>query len=306
MERLLKTRNSFSESFFKVFDTKSDPLLFFMAGFFIVLMVLAIQINPKNIKKSFKTTNTWIWLCFGGFLFSSLLISFSRSNWVGIIVAALCVPVIVWLSKNKFWTTVLISYSGWVLMGVLSIIIITSIVLFPYPSPSGPFSAGSLISKRALTISGEAGVSSRWQLLGPLWEQVSKNMLIGAGFGKTVTYVTKDPRILAQNPTGQYTTFVFEWGYLDLWLKFGLFGLFVYAYFVLLILKHSYRVLSDGFNGENKYKLAVYQGIILGGIGILVVHAFSPYLNHPLGIGYLLFWASIVDIGFDLKRDKIR
>ena len=55
---------------------------------------------------------------------------------------------------------------------------------------------------------------------------------MGRGFGATVTYQTRDPRILADNGSGEYTTYAFEWGWLDIWLKLGIFGLA--AYFLLI------------------------------------------------------------------------
>ena len=83
--------------------------------------------------------------------------------------------------------------------------------------------------------SGDAATNSRMQLWGPLTKAISGNILIGQGFGATVTYFTSDPRRVAQTAggSGEYTTYAFEWGYLELWLKFGLVGLVVYLGFII-------------------------------------------------------------------------
>ena len=85
----------------------------------------------------------------------------------------------------------------------------------------------------------------------------------------------------AENPNGEIRTFAFEWGYLDLLLKLGLAGFLAYLWFVAKIFQKGFavpqgdRLLAAGF---------------LGGLTALaVLNVTTPYLNHPLGIGYLIF-----------------
>lgn len=224
---------------------------------------------------------------------ASTLISLSRSNWLGIFVTAISVPFILWISEGKWAkkTGLLVVHAAAALC--VSIALIAGIVLFPFPRSGGEFDS-SLFSKRALTFTGEAGVSSRWQLLPPLLEAVKQHPVIGSGFGQTVTYITEDKRIRAQNPSGEYTTFSLEWGYLELWLKLGLIGLLAYLFVIGVLLRSSYKALRQARMLASEEKL-ILQGVILGGIAMLVIHAFSPYLNHPLGIGYLLFWGLMVE-----------
>jgi O-antigen ligase len=127
------------------------------------------------------------------------------------------------------------------------------------------------LGERARRILGEPAVSSRAAQFLPLLSAIAKSPLIGFGFGKTVTYASADPRILRANPDGLYTTYAFELGYLDIALKIGLLGLLLYA---LLIFKIA-RGLGRG-------------ELLAGLVALLVINIFSPYLNHPLGIGYLL------------------
>jgi O-antigen ligase len=84
---------------------------------------------------------------------------------------------------------------------------------------------------------------------------------------------------------GSYTTYAFEWGYLDMVLKFGALGLFVYLYFVGQIAHKLWK------------KLKTAPASVIWALASLVVllttHIFTPYLNHPLGIGVLIMGAAI-------------
>ncbi|MCK5211552.1 O-antigen ligase family protein, partial [Candidatus Parcubacteria bacterium] len=123
---------------------------------------------------------------------------------------------------------------------IFSLILIAGIIKFPLPTPGTGFSA-SLIQNRAMQISGEAGVSSRWALLPELLKEIKKTPILGAGFGATVSYRTSDPRVLEQNPNGQYTTYAFEWGFLDIWLKLGLLGLSAYLALIIMIFVVAFK-----------------------------------------------------------------
>jgi O-antigen ligase len=113
-----------------------------------------------------------------------------------------------------------------------------------------------------------------------LWKEVSASPLWGKGFGTTVTYVTSDPRITLSTTDGKYTTYAFEWGWLDLWLKTGLIGVLGYLWLFYMLLSDCYRLMRRG----DSRALAV--GLSLSALGVL--HFFTPYLNHPLGFSYLI------------------
>jgi hypothetical protein len=110
-----------------------------------------------------------------------------------------------------------------------------------------------------------------------------------------VTYRTEDPRLLAEDPSGEYTTFAFEWGYHDLWVKFGVLGLLVYAWLIAVILTPYFVSLKmwKGMGGANRADALVLIGVICGMVAMLATNVFSPYLNHPLGIGLLMTVAAI-------------
>ena len=227
---------------------------------------------------------------------TSVLISFSRSFWIaeisGFIAFFIFLDVLNREKILQIFQTLLIIFCA----GITSLLLMLLIINFPIPKPSAAFTA-SMISDRLKTISGEAGVSSRWNLLPDLLEKNKKNLILGTGFGTTVTYQTEDPRIKnEQNPEGWYTTYTFEWGYLDTITEMGILGLLIY----LIFLGQIFHLGLKNFNSVNFKFLNL--GFFIGLVVLLVTHAFSPYLNHPLGIGYLMVTVSIFQI---IKKQTI-
>jgi len=166
--------------------------------------------------------------------------------------------------------------------GLLLIYLIT---IFPYPQP-GKFTADFL---DRVTNEQEAALSSRWSLLPVLSREVVKEPFLGQGFGATVTYISSDPRILANNPSGQYTTAALEWGYLDIALKIGILGLLAY---LLLLTKIIYQGIASNQSKHRYLDLGLSMGVFF----LAVTHIFTPYLNHPLGIGFLIVSSCLISL----------
>jgi O-antigen ligase len=238
----------------------------------------------------------------------TILVSLSRSFWIGLainVVIFLCYSAIssrycAVAEDGRSETTAqsrlrrlcrdsLILFSSF----VLSIILIAGIISFPYPRPTGEFNA-LIFSERAATVENEAGVSSRWSLLPELWQEIKKAPILGRGFGATITYKSSDPRVVAQNVNGEYTTYAFEWGWLDIWLKLGFFGLVAYITLIgAVIFKIITFIRRDAINRVSTNNATV--ALAIGLISICAVSTFSPYFNHPLGIGYLILVALMID-----------
>ncbi|HTK05508.1 MAG TPA: glycosyltransferase family 2 protein, partial [Candidatus Eisenbacteria bacterium] len=161
----------------------------------------------------------------------SMILSLSRSFWFGGAVATLALAaVLVWgRAKAVIWRRLVVVGLGSV---VAAVALIAIVYAFPYPNKSGQVSLTTLLGERAFSL-GDAAANSRWALLPKLAEAAEKRPVFGSGFGTTVTYQTSDPRLLASSKTGEYTTYAFEWGYHDLWLKIGLLGLAVYGWFIV-------------------------------------------------------------------------
>jgi O-antigen ligase len=236
-----------------------------------IYAAIALAIIPFVL--DVKKYSTWLLITLA---WSVCLLSMSRSFWLAsaAVLAGAVILQIIFFGWRKIWSKIFLIGGGF----VASIILILFIVFFPIPKP-GTFSTGSFVNRVSLD-SGEAAVASRWSLLPVMWHEIEKSPIIGFGYGKTITYKSSDPRVLQVNPDGQYTTYAFEWGYLSLWLKLGLLGLLAY---MALIFSAVYKSL---IKWHKKDFLAGALGL---GIMILVItNFFTPYLDHPLGIGYLL------------------
>lgn len=197
-------------------------------------------------------------------LASSLLLSFSRSFAVALLVI---------LSISFFvpLPTLRRERLGRILASIfLGGILVFGVSQFPLPKAQGGSLTASLIERSTLS---DAATSSRWSLLPALWQGVKVHPLLGSGLGATITYRSSDPRVLELNPTGTYSTHAFEWGVLDLWYKFGLWGLVWYV----SILLFAVHLVKKG------------QWIAALSVALLaIVHVFTPYLNHPIGFAALL------------------
>lgn len=210
-------------------------------------------------------------------LFTAIIIaSLSRSFWVGI-VAGICVTsfVYIYINRPKFSKIVTNIFTTFTLL-IISTVLIFSIVRFPWPNSSANFDA-SLLSERAIKM--EAGAASRWSLLPVMWSEIQGSPLWGYGLGKSLTFQTYDPRVLESSPSGEYTTYAFEWGWLDIWLKLGILGVAAYIWLLFSLGRDSVLLIKKRqFEGS-----VLFCSVII----IFTVHFFTPYLNHPLGFGYL-------------------
>ncbi len=223
-----------------------------------------------------------------------LLISFSRSFWFGGLLAALLMIFTLRSARTRTDSNLESRslVSGLYDLGkgiLLALILIFVLVNFPLPFKGPPILLADLFRGRAFSLTDEAAVS-RWNLLPVLWSEIKAAPILGAGLGKTITYQTTDPRFLAEDPTGQRTTYAFEWGYLDLWLKLGLFGLAAYGWLIIRLLRRGWQSIKQKSLTDYQESLINY-GLWLGLAALLVTHFFSPYLNHPLGIGALVMMA---------------
>lgn len=239
---------------------------------------------PKlRLKALFSRDN--ILIISGAALFlSTLIISFSRSFWMGLVAAIFFSLILVWnLFSFKKMVTAGIWLSGSL---ILSFVIIYAVAAFPYIYRTGNFGA-SFINR--VSDGGESAITSRWTLLPVLMNEIGREPFFGQGYGATVTYKSSDPRVLKNNPDGQYTTYAFEWGYLDLWLKLGLLGLAAYLWILFLLIK-------NGIIKGIKTNKTLYFSLAAGLVFLVVTNIFTPYLNHPLGIGAIIISSCLIRI----------
>lgn len=255
--------------------------VFLLPAFF---FIFAHYLNKKEVSKQ----NIAAYILVGSLALSPLIIGLSRSFWFGLFGAWLAFNLIFKFYQKINWKKII--SVNFMMLGSLavSVIILVGAVKFPCPKSLADVSAGAMLTERAGAVKNEAGASSRWTLLAELKKEIAKAPILGEGFGKTVTYISSDQRILEKTAKGEYTTFAFEWGWLDIWLKIGLGGLLVYLLLLFYIIKDLLKT-----------KKVLQLSLAVGVVAIIFVNMFSPYLNHPLGIGFLIFCIAV------LKSEKL-
>ncbi|MEI6510522.1 MAG: hypothetical protein WCO25_00580 [Candidatus Uhrbacteria bacterium] len=213
---------------------------------------------------------------------SVVIISLSRSFWVGIIAGAFA---FVALKFVDGWpgTKVAGKAVGSVVIATLGAgILLVGIVLFPLPYRVGRVSdLTGLVSSRTTDVS-DVAISSRWNLLPPLMAQIKEHIALGSGFGQEITFKTDDPRARAIHPDGTWTTYALEWGWLELWLKMGLLGPLAFAFLFVGLVRGLWPTLRTS---QSWLAVALISCLAM----LYATHVTSPYLNHPLGLGLLLF-----------------
>lgn len=192
-------------------------------------------------------------------------ISLSRSFWLGLTVGLFFL--IVWMVRKRYWSTIA-RFWVFIPLGFFVWAIMVWALSWPAFDPSG--GRANTVANRLQGTDSASAATSRANQIQPLFLAIAQHPVIGSGFGTTVTYYSTDPRT-----TGWRTTSAFELGYLDLWLKFGLVGLVAYAVWMIGLWRRISRTPWAGL-------------FILSGLVVAVVHLTSPYLNHPLGLGWLM------------------
>ena len=250
--------------------------IFFQSHFYLLVSFFII-LGLLFFNKWKKSECCWLFII-AWFDILGLLISQSRSFWL-VGVMTLVFFIILAIFKFKFkWQKII-----W-------LVIITPVFVI-----SGHLAVNFLIGDFNINLffsrlsggTAQVGVSSRQAQITPALSAIKKAPLWGQGWGKKITYLSADPRIKNdQNPTGTYSTYALELGYLDLILKIGLLGLTAYGLFLLLLAKSWLKLILD-----KKQQI----GWLLGLVTLIISHFFTPYLNHPLGIGYLLLLVSLAE-----------
>lgn len=192
----------------------------------------------------------------------TLIINLSRSMWV----AGVFLMLVLFLLNYKNIIKIIVPLSATFL---LAVIISGSLI--------GRLGVLNL-SSRASQQPSEPAIASRIAQLKPLLKAIESHWLTGTGFGGKVGYPSEDPRAKQKlDGQGLYWTSAFEWGYLDQLLKFGLVVFVVFFYFLSLL-------IFKMFKNQNKSAGLILSVLIV----VFVTHVFSPYLNHPLGIIWLI------------------
>jgi hypothetical protein len=239
----------------------------------------------------------WAWTAFAGLGAYVVVVSLSRSFWLGGAVAfgLSFLVMLSWRSFRRGFATVALTSAV-----ALCFAYVGFQWTLNFPGLwGGSSSSGSLVRSRT-EYAGESAFSSRKELLPAMHNAILEHPLIGSGFGTPVTYNSKDPRVNAsRSPHGTpYTTTSFELGYHAFALQFGL-------PFTLLVLGLLWWFLWQGVTmlRLQSAERPIVAGLICAAVALAVLHLTTPYLNHPLGIGMLMCIAAGLSI-FDPRYAK--
>jgi len=271
-----------SHNFYRVFSQSQIYCLF---GAILILVILTLAVGREGLKKHRALIILYVLAT------TTILISYSRSLWLSLAVTLIFVAVI--FVRTYHYRLKGIVVFGGAVIGIFIAEIGCVYLLVNAPqwlkARGGGVSLSTLVEER-IGDTNEVALQSRWNLITPLGQEIWKSPILGQGFGSEVTYLSKDPRIVA-NTGGLYKTYSFEWGYLDLALKLGLIGLTIYALFLFQLFRIGIQAYRKNENGERIFIL----GLLLALVSLLITHATTPYLNHPLGLGFIMVCAVIFE-----------
>ncbi|MEK7545755.1 MAG: O-antigen ligase family protein [Patescibacteria group bacterium] len=226
---------------------------------------------------------------------AAFLLSLSRSLWLGAAVSsAFMLPVFV---RNEI--VPLRRIGGFFGTGIAALAVaggaLAFLAIFPLPPRVSDAFAWSAYGGR-VTDASDAAVTSRWNQLEPLKKGIAKSPILGSGFGSTITYRSDDPRVIELHPGGIVTTGAIEWQYLEIWLKTGLIGLLAVVWLWWRVGLFFWKTIGTA-RGTDRLLAA---GLMLSFLAFIVANIFTPYVNHPLGWGFL----ALVVIGLHAAQEQ--
>lgn len=204
----------------------------------------------------------------------TLAISFSRSLWIG--AGGGLLAMLFFLPRKKALQFI----------GVIVILIVIGAAGIYFLSPSTFQTMGDRLSS-IINPSQELAGQNRLNLLEPIMVKIKNTPISGQGFGTPIIYESVVPE-----KQGFIKVFMYEWGYLDQLVKYGILGLSVFVWLLVAIFrtaKSAVKNLASASLADEKYILI---GLLVAVIGLLCTHITSPYLNHPLGLGLILITAA--------------
>lgn len=209
----------------------------------------------------------WSWF---GFIASAALLTMaaSRSFWVAVVIGFCAAIVIFILEKFPFGFA-----SRDVIGKTLAVIIVVVIILVAIGAILKPYRHAGF--EKNLFSAADAGIANRRAQFKPLLFGIAEHPIFGSGFGRSLEYQSVDPR-----EAGLIRVSAFELGYLDMILKLGIIGAGVLLYFFGSIVANALK----NFGALDRIAAA----FTIGAFVLFAVHIVSPYLQHPLGIGYLV------------------
>ncbi|MEK7631322.1 MAG: hypothetical protein AAB445_00440 [Patescibacteria group bacterium] len=228
----------------------------------------------------------WLWTVVAGLGAYVVVVSLSRSFWLGGLVA-LALALVGMLSRRSFRVCIApVSFFA-------AIALLVAYVGFQwtlnFPGLWGGGGSGGTLVRARSDIQAESAASSRRELLPVITRAMFDHPFTGSGLGTSLTYQTKDPRVnTAKTSKGTaYTTTAFELGYHGFALQFGLVLVLAWLYLLFRFLQQGLTILR--LHSPDR---PIVAGLWLSVFALCTLHLTTPYLNHPLGFGFILLAAA--------------
>lgn len=251
----------------------------FYVVWFALILISALMLFWREQRVPLKTDLVLV------LLGSTLVTSLSRSFTLGLIVAAGLIVILAFFQGKKPVKNIAIRTVLSVVLVVGSVLLAAGVAVVP-PKPDITQAA---FYETSGDIDRDLAISSRWQLLPEMMEEIYVSPIVGQGFGKEVTFISDDPRVRAINPSGEWTAYRFEWGWQDVWLKMGIPGLIAFCMYAIVMIEVGRYTLR-------KHKRAwLTVGLLSTLVMLYVAHIFTPFLNHPIGLVAMLLPIPFMD-----------
>lgn len=201
-----------------------------------------------------------------------LILNFSRTYFL-----ALALGFLILKYKHKFhrWFIVSATTVG------LSVLIFISISLLASTGKTFGFEQFGIKFYNPTQPQIELTSATRLMVLPVILDVIKANPILGTGLGSTITFF--NTLVYDQVVTSQ-----FEWGYLQMWIELGLFGLlsfFSIIFFTIASLIKKIRAEADWQEFD--------VGLLSGLIAFLAMNTTTPVLFSIFGIIYLIFVLTI-------------
>ncbi|HPV70735.1 MAG TPA: O-antigen ligase family protein [Candidatus Magasanikbacteria bacterium] len=264
--------------------------IFFQSAIFLVFYLLIYYSQLIVIEKN---KINWVGSVI---VWAAILITLSRSFWLGMALGLCLLFVLSFIFLRIKFKRLLKIFGQILVQMIMAVFVLILIITLAHPSHN-PKLLLNVFGKRA-AISGDAAISTRTAELAPLITTIKQHPFWGYGFGKTITFISDDPRVRAINPTGVYTTYALEWGWLDLVLKIGLIGVLIFLNLIWQMAKKSWFLVKKMILKNKSYESesGLVLGLFITLISLSIIHFFTPYLNHPLGLGWLAITLAALDV----------
>lgn len=215
-----------------------------------------------------------------------LLINFSRAYFLGILIG------LIFLLKGINW-------QRWLIFSCLVVFILVAEfgLLFGLVSGGAALQGLDFFKSRIGTILSpdkETSSLTRMTILPVLIKKIWQQPIFGQGLGSTVSYndlLTGEEK----------STFHLDWGYLEIWVELGLFGLISYVLILFYIFYQGWEKIKELKRHVFKKRLII--GLLAGLAGLIIATLTGPFLFHPLGIFYLVLTTVII---ININKDDLK